>query len=347
MLNQEALRAIVEAGVWAPSAENRHAFRYGVVAGGLRLYLDPGLANATADQHYVSWLSIGAVVENMALAASTHGLRLEVEPITAEAPGELSLQFAHADGEADELADEIKARHTNRRLLFRGPRLRPAQQRTLEAALIPLGEGWRLHWFDTPEQRRALSRLMLKAEEQRFSVEQLHRAMFSGIRFDIGWHAGAGEGLPPASLQIEPGMRRAFAALRHWPLMRSLARLGLHGPIALRASYMPARWAPHLVAVVSRTPLVEPADLLAAGRAMQRFWLAASRAQLAVQPLAAVPALMRDGRSALEENLRADLVQQWQALLPDLQPVMIFRLGRATPPAIRAGRPAPATLARR
>ena len=347
MLTEEAIRDILEAGVWAPSAENRHVFRHSVQGASVRLHLDPALAHVSADQYYVALLSIGAVIENMCLAASVHALDGEWRRGDGGATADVVMTFQPGQQPSDELAAYIKQRHTNRRPIFQGPRLHASEQRAIEESLAPLGERWRVHWFDERRSRIALCKLMAEAEAHRFANAQLHRAMFEGIRFDVGWRGGASEGLPPATLQIEPGMRTAFAGLRHWPFMRSLARLGLHRGVAWRASYMPARWAPHVCVVAARTPLDTSDDVIEAGRAMQRAWLAATQFNLAVQPFAASIALARPGPGALDESVRAALVREWQKLMPAGQPVMLFRLGHAAPPVVRAGRPMSAALAYR
>lgn len=347
MLTQEAIRDILEAGVWAPSAENRHAFRHSVEGDDVRLHVDATLLQGSADQQYVTLLSLGAVIENMCIAASVHALSCTVRREAETIDADIVLQFAPASLHADELTAALKQRHTNRRPFYRGPRLSAAEQGEIEAGVTPLGEQWLVRWFDEDHDRAPLARLMREAETHRFANPELHQAMFGGIRFDLGWSAGANEGLPPAALHIEPGMRGAFAALRRWSFMQTLVRVGAHHAIAMRASYMPARWSPHLCVVASRTPLQSVDEQLQAGRAMERVWLAATRLNLAAQPMAAAVALARPGRSALTEQQRASLAGAWHTLLPDAQPVMIFRFGRAAPPVVRAGRPLPSSLARR
>lgn len=347
MLTQEAIRDIIEAGVWAPSAENRHAFRHAVEGDYVRLHVDAAIAQESADQHYVALLSLGAVIENMCIAASVHALSCTVQRAAQSPTDDVVLHFEPAAAQADELVTAIKQRHTNRRPIYRGPRLSASEQGEIENSIATLGDQWQLRWFDEKGERADLCRLMREAETHRFANAQLHRAMFGGIRFDIGWNAGANEGLPPATLQIEPGMRNAFAALRRWSFMQSLVKLGAHHAIAYRASFLPTRWAPHLCVVASRTPLHDDNDLLQAGRAMERVWLAATRFNLATQPFAAAVALARPGRSALTEQQRDRLRNGWRAILPDAHPIMIFRFGYADPPVARAGRPLPSALAQR
>ncbi|HLU76545.1 MAG TPA: hypothetical protein VKZ48_01425 [Burkholderiales bacterium] len=347
MLTQDAIRDILEAGVWAPSAENRHAFRYSIEGDDVRLHVDAAFKQGSADQQYVTLLSLGAVIENMRIAASVHALSCTVRREGEAIDADIVLHFTPASLPADELAAALKQRHTNRRPFYHGPRLSAAEQGEIEAGIVPLGDQWLVRWFDEEHGRARLARLMREAETHRFANAELHQAMFGGIRFDVGWSAGANEGLPPAALHIEPGTRAAFAALRRWSFMRTLVRVGAHHAIAMRASYIPARRSPHLCVVASRTPVHDADELLQAGCAMERVWLAATRLNLAVQPMAAAVALARPGRSALTAQQRESLVAGWRALLPDAQPVMIFRFGRAAPPAVRAGRPLPSSLARR
>ncbi len=65
--------------------------------------------------------------------------------------------------------------------------------------------GTELLWLDTAERRRKALQLIRWAEAERFRNPTLHEELFGSIRFDVGWHATAPEGLPPGSLELPLG----------------------------------------------------------------------------------------------------------------------------------------------
>ena len=244
------------------------------------------------------------------------------------------LRLNRGEPTASVLAAAIPGRHTNRRVFFCGPRLSEADLAQFRQLLDGI-EGVTLAFLDSGRQRAELLRLVAIAEAARFSTEALHYDLFSSVRFDVGWHASAEEGLPPAALGVEPGMRWAFAQLRRWPLMNALRRIGFHHALAFRAAYLPCRFAPHRGVLTTNLPIERGA--VSVGRALERIWLAAESRGLAFQPFAG-PALLalpeyRDVPAKTGERLR----RGWKELTEGT-PVMVFRLGHADRPAIRTGR---------
>jgi len=342
-LPDDRTRTILDAGLRAPSAENRHYLRF--VLQDDTVWLE---ATATAQwqdaphQALLAHLSFGAVIENTRLRALTLGLAQQVQwPAPGEPPQRIARLQWHATRQApDPLAAAIELRHTNR-AFFTREALPPETLQRLAAAATA-APGARLLWLNEPEPRRAALRAIRIAETERFRRKKLHRELFSGVRFDIGWHRSSDEGLPPATLAIEAPLRLPFAALRHWPLMRVLGWFGLHHGLGLRSGYLPCATAPHLGVVAVARGADLRRDALAAGQALQRVWLAAAAEGLAFQPMASAVALSLQHAGGGWVSPRAQ--RELRALLPEtvrdgaLQPWMFFRLGRAVPPAVVTGR---------
>ncbi|HEX6659868.1 MAG TPA: hypothetical protein VF065_17375, partial [Ilumatobacter sp.] len=110
---------------------------------------------------------------------------------------------------------------------------------------------------------------------------------------------------------------------------------------------LPFALAPHLAVVTSPADSRDSAaHLVAAGRALQRAWLAATHAGVAVQPFAACGALLRqapgDGwvRAKTQQRLRAGCDALWAQLGLDApRDMQIFlRIGKSAPPSARTGR---------
>lgn len=338
---QDALVRILQAGLRAPSAENKHHLRFEREGDEVWL-LATDQASWTALPHraYLAMVSYGAVVENMALRAASLGYRQGCRWLPEErAPQAVAcLSWRPGVPLAEPLAAAIEARHTNRRFYGRG-RVAPAVLARVSAAAAAV-EGTRLLWLDAAPDRRLALRMLRLAETERFHRQRLHEELFGAVRFERGWRASCEEGLPPGALEVEPGMRSAFAALRHWPLMRAAAWLGAHHALGLRAGHLPCALAPHLGLV-----LAEGGDAwgdLQAGRAFERLWLAAGHEGLALQPFAAPVALVRQhaGAGYVSAPTRTALAKGLDLLCAghDGRPRMLFRMGHAAAPTVVSGR---------
>lgn len=331
------LASILQAGVLAPSADNHHCFQFVLLPDGIGLFVGDGHVGAPFHRRILNRISLGAVVENMVIRAGCLGYRVMAEwiPEPVEPSLIVRLRLMRDQPRDDALDEAIARRHTNRSLRFSGPPLGEDELAGFVRLLDDL-PGVSLSYFDSGPSRRALLRLVRIAETERFAVKSLHEDLFSAVRFEIGWHTSAQEGLPPGALGVEAGMRWAFAQLRRWPVMNALRRIGLHHVLGLRAASLPCRLSPHCGVLTTRlSPEQAAAEV---GRAMQRIWLAAERRGLAFQPLAGAALLALTEYEAVRKGTGDRLRAGWKRLT-DETPFMVFRMGRASAPAVRTGRP--------
>ncbi len=342
-LSAQRLHDILQAGIQAPSAENRHYLRF--ESSGETLALVSSDVHTWAQRPHrrmLALVSYAAVVENMALAAGTYGLAQEVRWFPD--PGRIELmaciRWSPDETKVDPLAGAIARRRTNRRFYQRTP-LPPAARDRMTDAARPVA-GAALRWLDESASRSMALEAMRLAESERFRHSSLHDELFSAIRFDVGWRRSAEEGLPPGALEVEPMLRAPFAALRRWTFMRRLVPLGIHRALGLRAADLPSRWAPQIGFIVGESQDPSLASV-AVGRALERVWLAATLEGLAFQPLAAATALAQQsaGNGWVSPRAQARL----HALLAHLSgghakpPGMFFRVGFARSPSVATDRP--------
>ncbi len=344
----EMVQALLQAGLRAPSADNRHTLRFAWRGDTLQmLSTDAPTWAALPHRRLLAHLAYGAVLENLHLRSLELGLalHLRVFPDPAVPHRIAELQWTATSQRADPLSVHIEARHTNRRFYQRA-RLPRAVIEPLNAAALQV-PGTQLRWLDTPTQRSAALRAIRLAETERFKQRELHRELFSAVRFDVGWRDSADAGLPPGALEVELPMRAPFAALRHWRLMRGASWLGLHHALGLRAGYLPAALSPHIGLVLAEEGAgAVPAAALQAGRAMQRVWLAAQAQGLALQPMAAATVMMVQEPVGgwVRSKVRSRIEAAMQFATPDLQghkPCLLFRLGKASAPTVTACRTSP------
>lgn len=338
-VSRDQLLQVAHSGVLAPSADNRHVFQVELAESAIRLWPTPEFHSCPDRlRRVLGLISLGAVAENMQLRAGELGLEARSRWALGDTNGPiLQLTLQPSDAPADVLAQAIPARHTNRRM-YHGPPP-PAAELDLLASAASAVRGTRVLWLQGAARRRALHLIWL-AESERFLRRHLHQDLFSSIRFDLGWDESVEVSIPPGALEVEPLMRPAFKALRHWALMRPLTLIGLHRLLGLRAGWLPCWQAPALGLLTAESPQDEAA--VAAGAAFQRLWLRATLMGLALQPMAASVVLTAQSpgvQQGASERLRSKLAEGWRAIVPDAMPLMVFRLGRAEPPSIVSGRP--------
>jgi len=342
------VQALLQAGLRAPSADNRHTLRFAWRGDTLQmLSTDAPSWAGLPHRRLLAHMAYGAVLENLRLRSLELGLALheQVFPDAAQPHRIAELQWTATSQRADPLSAHIETRHTNRRFYQRARLTAATLDRLSEAALhIP---GTQLRWLDAPAQRGAALHAIRLDETERFKQRELHHELFSAVRFDVGWKGSADAGLPPAALEVEAPMRAPFAAMRHWRLMRIASWLGLHHALGMRAGYLPAALSPHIGLVLAEEgPGDVPGAALNAGRAMQRVWLAAQAQGLALQPLAAATVLLAQEplgqwvRPVVQARIGASL----QLAAPEStghKPCLLFRIGRASAPTVTTCRTSP------
>lgn len=340
------VESIMQAGVLAPSADNHHRFKFQRTPEGIGLFVDGDHLDAPFYRRVLDWVSLGAVVENMTIRAMRLGF--EAKPrwtYHLSEPGQIVELQVRAGARCDSGLDAaILERHTNRRVVYSGPSLSPADQGAVETLIADI-PGARLVFFDSGKARRELLRLIMLAETERFRTRSLHADLFAAVRFDVGWDASATEGLPPGALAVEPGARWAFSQLKYWPLMNLLSYLGVHHALGFRSAYLPCRLAPHCGVITTRLP-VGQGGAVSVGQALERIWLWAEGRKLAFQPLAGAALLALPGYDGVPEVTGRHLRDGWKRLTPGELPLMVFRMGRARSIGLRSGRPALSSFVR-
>ena len=354
-LSETELREVLQAGILAPSADNHHRVRFERLEGGNLEMTATGTADWNEQPHrqLLDLLASGAIVENIALRSLEFGRALQVQwfpdPLRRELTA--SLHWVAARTPPDPLAQAIASRQTHRGFYRRAP-LSPTGLERMHAAAAS-NPGAELVWLDTAARRTAALHAIRLAEAERFKRRALHAELFGAIRFDVGWSETAENGLPPATLAVEPPLRAVFAQLRRWPLMRALNWVGASQALAMRSAYLPAMLAPHLGAIVSLAPpLDRPQDEnrgddlrhqdAQAGRALQRAWLAASAEGFAFQPFAAATALIRQraGAGWVDADAQIRLTEIIAGIpLGQGRPAIFFRVGSARPMPCATKRP--------
>lgn len=279
------LEAILDLARWAPSGDNTQPWRFEIT--GPRALVVHGFDTR---EHCVydldghpSQISLGALIETMAIAASTQGLQMAARRRDGlpDSQPTFDVAFTAADGDSpgDPLAAQITRRSVQRRALATRA-LTAVEKAQLEGALPP---GYSVRWIEGVQGRWQAAQLMFANAGLRLTMPEAYRVH----RDVIEWHARySADRIPDQALGVDAVTARMMRTImRSWDRVAFFNRY-LAGTLAprLQMDLVPGlACAAHFVIVADR-PARGIDDYVAAGRSVQRFWLTATALELQLQP---------------------------------------------------------------
>lgn len=278
------LEGILDLARWAPSGDNTQPWRFEIVdARHVVIHGFDTRDHCVYDlDGHPSQISLGALLESMAIAASTHGLHMYAQRRLAASDTHPTFDIAFEPElklAPDPLAGFITQRSVQRR---------PMSTRTLTidekfALTASLHDGYQIFWLEGFGKRMATAKLMFNNAKLRLTMPEAHQVHCAIIE----WNARYSEDrIPDQALGVDP----MTAKLMHW-IMQSWRRVEffntfLAGTVAprLQMDLIPGlACAAHFVLVANKSPQSID-DYVAAGRAVQRLWLTATQLGLQLQP---------------------------------------------------------------
>jgi molybdopterin/thiamine biosynthesis adenylyltransferase/nitroreductase len=295
------IEEIIDTARWAPSGDNAQPWTIAVGSNGLTVRVRAAAPGDVYDYRdgEPSLLSAGMLLETMRIAASKAGRALTWHYDGRESDGRhrIIVRLPKQDGiRPDPLLAMVFLRSVDRRPYRWGP-LRPSEKAMLEDAL---GGILSVQWDETLPKRLAWARLGAMATDIRLRIPEtfpLHKRVIDWERrFSPTGIPAVAVGLDRLSLRI---MQWAFEAPSR---MRGLNRLFGAAGAALQMDLLPGLFCSGFFSMRWASPPAHGREgriraLLAAGGAIQRFWLTAARLGLALQPALATLIFAQHGRS--------------------------------------------------
>jgi nitroreductase len=280
------IEAILDVARWAPSGDNEQPWRFQIldddsVVVHLSRQRDGNIYEYREGQPTL--LAGGMLLETMRIAASAWGRLMEWRYEDGGPAHTIHVRFARADGmPVDPLYAEITMRSVDRRP-YRWRKLTQAEKSALEGAL---GGGLRLTWYERRGERWRFARLGGMATDIRLRAPEA----FGVHQRAIDWeHELSPSGIPARAVGVDRLTRAMMRwAMQGWPRMHLLNRLAGTAVAAAQMDYVPGLACAAFFTIAANgdppPPEQRTAALLLAGQAIQRFWLTASRLNLALQP---------------------------------------------------------------
>lgn len=274
---------ILDLARWAPSGDNTQPWRFDIRSDSEVIVH----AHDTRDHvvydldGWASQVSHGALLETLSLAATRFGWRAQtsIEDVADDGRITYRVVLGHDPALAeDSLVAAIPARTVQRRPM-RPVRLTPVHRRALEDAAKP----YSIVWFETWSDRWKVAALNARNAYIRLTIPEafaVHKAV-------IAWNTTTSvDRLPDASLGADPLLLVIMRwAMSSWERASFMNRY-LGGTVMprLMMDFLPGLLCSAHFALIGANEGDTVSDCVAAGRAVQRFWLTATSLGLQVQP---------------------------------------------------------------
>lgn len=279
-----AIARLIELARWAPSGDNTQPWRFErLAADHLVVHGFDTRSHCVYDlDGHPSQIAIGAMLETMSIAASEQSLTLDVRRRVDAPDTQPTFDVLLRRGKSewvDPLLPAVPRRSVNRGV-YRSQPLSGDEVRQMQAALPP---GYALQWFSKLGDRWRLARLMFANAKLRLTMQEayeVHRAIIDwSQRYSADRVPDQALGVDAATLKL---MRWAMADWRRVSFMNRW----FGGTLAprLQMDLLPSLLCAAHVAIVADAPPRTIDDYVAAGRAVQRLWLSATRLGLQHQP---------------------------------------------------------------
>jgi nitroreductase len=321
------LAQILDLARWAPSGDNTQPWRFSMKSDDhITVYGHDTRAHCVYDlDGRPSQISLGALLETIVIAGTRFGVEASVRRRTGSSDDRpvFDVQLQQKAVAEDPLAAQIRERRVQRRPLHLRS-LTAAEKRALEQAVAP---GFRLAWFEGWSGRTRMAWLNFTNAKLRLTLPEaypVHRDV-------IEWGARTSEGrIPSAALGASaPSLALMRWAMASWERLAFLNRY-LGGTIAARLELdlLPGlACAAHCVLVAPRPPAALE-DYVAAGRAVQRFWLTATGLGLQFQPQYTPLVFARYARDGVRFSATPDAMPQAEHILCVLEGLLGAEVAR-------------------
>ena len=338
---RDSIRDVARAASLAPSGGNSQPWMFSVDDQALRIYLDPRRTSAMDVAFRGSYVAIGAALYNARVAAASRGIlgTTELFPHGVRSDHVATLRFGEV---VDiDLATDYEA------MLRRSTNRREGRPAAIDTSLVDQWhrgtqqEGARLHVVTDQPTIAECADLLGESDRLRFLTPRLHSEMMSELRWP---GRGSSEvGLDVRTLELDAADMAKLAVARRADVMANLSVWG--GGRALGEVTRERVRSSSALAVVT-VERSDPESFVRGGSAVERFWIAAERAGLAVQPVSPVfiygigaedyAALVGERRVVELEELALRFRSRFG--ISEEHPALVLRISHAPKPTCRSRR---------
>jgi len=328
---------LIKAGIQAPSGDNCQPWKFDHKQNQIDLYLDreKDLSFFNVNQ-IASMIACGAALENIKIAASSFGIKAEIEYATEDNDRDLIavVKLVGNKVKRDDLSDFIWERHTNRRF-YKKISVSPAILKKIESSIknIP---GAKLHFITNREDLKRLGIIIYQVDRIRTEHKPLHEHLMKMIRFSDQEALKKRDGFPLKNLEAGFAGGLFLRATKPWPVMNTVNKLGIGRMVALHSYQGMVNSSGAALLTIDR---IDDLAFIEGGQAIERVWFAISSLGLAMQPMTAITLFylrwMLEGKSCFlkkHQKILERVYGDYHQLFPvigdeNYRQIMLFRFG--------------------
>lgn len=345
---QAQIEQILEKGILAPSADNLQPWQFRIQKSQVDLLIDKDRTQNFCDEGLLMpYLSAGALIQNMKVAADSVGCRLFISyfPDSSDALWVARIHVESSEPRPHPHFQALSNRATNRKMYRNHEPISESTYASFHGA-IQNDSGYKLQWMkrEDPSFNR-LAKIIGEADQIRFESKRLHRELMAILRMNKKEIEKYRDGLDQRSLEAGPGSAVLFRMIQSWTGIQTLNCFGLSRLFNFYAFFqMHSSQAAGLILA----PDQSRESYVGGGEVMQKIWHQAALSGLSLQPMEALPIFILN----LQLNQGRDFTEKQRTRLKDLETefyslfnmnpkqaiIFFFRLGYAPPPTVRSPR---------
>src|SRR3989338_3565251 len=289
MITKDLILGLLAQGILAPSADNLQPWKFRIEHETVQLFLDQNRIENFCDVgNFAPYVSAGAVIENLRVAASYHGYQIETRYFPEPENGlyVAKLSFRKTEHISSIHCPALSLRMTNRNLYDQRKKIDPTILERF-SHLISERTGFRLAWMERSNRLYGqLVRLVGRADQIRFENRRLHGDFFQVLRLNTQEVKQSRDGLDVATLGAGPLATLLFRFIRSW---RRLEMMNVFGFSRLLNIFAKIQMHSSQAAGLLIAPNQEPISYVWGGELMQRLWHEMTSYGMVLQPMEAIP----------------------------------------------------------
>lgn len=285
-IEENILLDLIKAAQWAPSGGNNQPWRFHYRNKTLHLFLEESVTKAYLDPDYMSsYTSIGSAIENLLLSASSHNLQVDWQ-LTPELLPQHVAWFRFTKNYTPtaiekNLASQIKARHTNRKITPR--------QALDSAVLDDLSRltssilGAKLKWVEDPMHLQSLANISAHTDLLRMFIPESHSDFIQKeMRWNIDEVNETQDGIGIHTLDLSYNDQIGLRLVKDRRTIDFLEQI--NGGSAFKKLTMQQFMSSSAIGLITM-PKTAIAPFIEGGRAAEKLWLAATSLNLQIHPV--------------------------------------------------------------
>lgn len=280
------IKKIVSESMNAPSGDNCQPWYFSITDTTLFIYKkDEGNNNYLDFKSRGTFLAHGALIENISVVAEHYGYSIESTFFPEKDKKDLVTKINFLENKSslkeNNLFEFLPKRSTNRKEYFK----KPISEKDKKEILNNIGhENVLVDFIEDDSDKKNIFISTTQMERVALQNKFLHKLFFGSIVWSQKEEQEKKQGLYLKTMELPPPVAVFFKLLKFWPVAKVLSKVGFSKKVAENNASSYQSSYPVIFSIKNTNPI----SYIELGMTIERFWLRATKLDIAVQPLAGV-----------------------------------------------------------